>query len=61
MLQSSPMRTAMQPATRSARLFASRLEEMRRRVASEPSVAGVTFVDRLPRTARPESEIELDR
>ena len=41
------------------RLFASRLEEMRRRVASEPSVAGVTFVDRLPRTARPESEIEL--
>jgi putative ABC transport system permease protein len=39
--------------------LASRLEELRRRVVSEPSVAGVTFVDRLPRTARPEAEIEL--
>jgi putative ABC transport system permease protein len=39
--------------------LASRIDEMRRRVASEPSVAGVTFVDRLPRTARPEAQIEL--
>ena len=39
--------------------FAGRLEELRRRVAAEPGVAGVTFVDRLPRTARPESYIEL--
>ena len=36
-----------------------RLEELRRRVAAEPGVAGVTFVDRLPRTARPEYDIEL--
>jgi predicted permease len=39
--------------------FASSLEELRRRVAAEPEVAGVTFVDRLPRTARPMSDIEL--
>ncbi len=34
--------------------FASSVEELRRRVAAEPGVAGVTFVDRLPRTARPQ-------
>ena len=39
--------------------FASSLEELRRRVAAEPGVAGVTFADRLPRTARPEADIEL--
>ena len=39
--------------------FASSVEELRRRVAAEPGVAGVTFVDRLPRTARPEADIEL--
>jgi len=39
--------------------FASTIEEVRRRVAAEPGVDGVTFVDRLPRTARPESIIEL--
>jgi putative ABC transport system permease protein len=31
---------------------------LRRRVAAEPGVAGVTFVDRLPRTARPQRWIE---
>ena len=39
--------------------FAGRLEDLRQRVAGEPGVAGVTFVDRLPRTARPVYEIEL--
>jgi predicted permease len=39
--------------------FASSVEELRRRVAAEPGVAGVTFVDRLPRTARPQYDIEL--
>jgi predicted permease len=48
-------------AARDARraAFAGRLEELRRRVAAEPGVAGVTVVDRLPRTSRPESYIEL--
>ena len=48
---------AMREARRST--FAARLEELRRRVAEEPGVAGVTFVDRLPRTPRPEDYIEL--
>ena len=39
--------------------FAGRLEELRRRVAAEPGVLGVTFVNSLPRTAHPESYIEL--
>ena len=39
--------------------FGSTVEELRRRVATEPGVAGVTFVDRLPRTARPQYDIEL--
>ena len=39
--------------------FTSSIEELRRRVAAEPGVAGVTFVDRLPRTARPPADIEL--
>ncbi len=39
--------------------FAGRVEELRRRVVAEPGVAGVTFVDRLPRTERPEYDIEL--
>jgi putative ABC transport system permease protein len=36
-----------------------RLEELRRRVAAEPGVAGVTFVDRLPRAERPWYRVEL--
>lgn len=43
----------------SARLGAS-LEEMRRRVAAEPGVVGVTFADRLPRMGHPERRIEMD-
>jgi putative ABC transport system permease protein len=39
--------------------FAGRLDDLRRRVAAEPGVAGVTFVSSLPRTSRPESYIEL--
>jgi len=39
--------------------FASTVDELRRRVAAQPAVAGVTFVDRLPRTARPQYRIEL--
>jgi predicted permease len=39
--------------------FATRLEELRRRVAAGPGVAGVTFVNRLPRDEHPESWIAL--
>ena len=39
--------------------LASSLEELRRRISAEPGVVGVTFVDRVPRTPRPEAEIEL--
>lgn len=39
--------------------FAARLEDLRRRVAAQPGVVSVTFVDRLPRTGRPEARIEL--
>jgi predicted permease len=39
--------------------FASTVDELRRRVAAEPGVAGVTFVDRLPRTGHPDYDIEL--
>ncbi|HVL69418.1 MAG TPA: ABC transporter permease [Vicinamibacterales bacterium] len=39
--------------------FAARLEELRRRVAAAPGVAGVTFANRLPRDSRPQSRIEL--
>ena len=39
--------------------FASTFDELRRPVAAEPGVAGVTFVDRLPRTTRPDPRIEL--
>ncbi len=39
--------------------FASTLDELRRRVAAEPGVAGVTFVDRLPRTGHQDYDIEL--
>jgi putative ABC transport system permease protein len=50
--------------TESARLaqraaFASRLEELRRRLAAESPVAGVTFVDRIPRDSHPEVLIAL--
>jgi predicted permease len=39
--------------------FASSLDELRRRVSAEPGVAGVTFVDRLPRTHHPDPRFEL--
>jgi predicted permease len=39
--------------------FATRLEELRRRVESEPGVAAVTFVDRLPREGRPQRRVEF--
>ncbi len=39
--------------------FAARLEELRRRVESEPGVAAVTFVDRLPREGRPQRRVEF--
>jgi predicted permease len=48
---------AVREAERAA--FARRLEDLRQRVAGEPGVAGVTFVDRLPRAPRPEYDIEL--
>ncbi len=40
--------------------FVPALERLRQRVASEPGVVGVTFVDRLPREKHRESGIELD-
>ena len=39
--------------------FALTVEELRRRVADDPNVAGVTLVDRLPLTDRPQYDIEL--
>ena len=36
------------------------LEALRQRLAAEPEVAGVTFVDRLPRMYHPQRRIELD-
>ena len=39
--------------------LAPTIEELRRRVEAEPGVAGVTFVDRLPRTFHPDPRIEL--
>lgn len=38
---------------------AMRLEDLRQRVALEPGVTGVTFMDRVPRTARPVGLVEL--
>ena len=40
--------------------FVPALERLRQRVASEPGVLGVTFVDRLPRNPHRERDIELD-
>ncbi len=40
--------------------FATALEALRQRVAAEPGVAGVTFVDALPRTVHSEYRIEVD-
>ncbi len=40
--------------------FVGALENLRQRIASEPSVTGVTFVDRLPREGHREDYIELD-
>ena len=45
--------------TQNAR-FGAALDELRRRVAAEPEVAGVTFADRLPRMGHPEPLIELE-
>src|SRR5690606_25675877 len=36
------------------------VEELRRRVAAEPGVAGVTFVDRLPRMYHRYARVEVD-
>src|ERR1051325_2809654 len=40
--------------------YAASLEALRQRVASEPGVAGVTLVDRLPQTPHTERLIEVD-
>ena len=39
--------------------LSSSVEELRRRLAAEPGVAGVTYVDRLPRMNHPDFQIEL--
>jgi predicted permease len=46
-------------AAESAR-FTATMEALRQRLAAEPGVAGVTFVDRLPRTGHVERYVELD-
>lgn len=50
------------PGTEEARQaqFVASLELLRSRVAQQPGVLGVTFVDRLPRTYHRERRIELD-
>jgi putative ABC transport system permease protein len=40
--------------------FGAMIEALRRQVAEEPGVAGVTFIDRLPRMYHRERRIELD-
>jgi putative ABC transport system permease protein len=54
-------RDANTDADREARraVFASTLEALRLRVAADPAVAGVTFVDNLPRDGRPQAIVEL--
>jgi predicted permease len=49
-------------AARAAQLvsFGTNLQELRRRVAAEPGVAGITFVDRLPTDGHRERWVELD-
>ena len=51
--------TAAARAAQRARLAAT-LESLRQRLAAEPGVSGVTFVDRLPRLYHPQLRIELD-
>jgi putative ABC transport system permease protein len=46
-------------AARRAR-FTTALATLQQRISAEPGVAGVTFVDRLPRTGHVERNIELD-
>jgi ABC-type lipoprotein release transport system permease subunit len=46
------------PLERKARLAAT-LDELRRRVAAQPGVAGVTFTERLPTTNHPQKIIEM--
>ena len=46
-------------AARDAR-YGAALEQLRRRVAAEPGVAGVTFVDELPRMFHTERYVEVD-
>lgn len=39
--------------------FGARLEELRQRIAAQAGVAGVTFVNRLPRESHPQYRVEL--
>jgi putative ABC transport system permease protein len=52
---SSPTAASAEPRT----AFAATLQELRRRVAARPDIAGVTFVGSLPREARAERLIEM--
>jgi predicted permease len=49
-----------QPDEAARAKFAATLDALRQRLAAEPGVAGVTFVDRLPRTGHVERYVELD-
>lgn len=54
----SERRASVRSGTRSANMAAA-LEELRQRVADQPGIAGVTFVEELPTTAQPQKLIEM--
>jgi putative ABC transport system permease protein len=60
--ESAPLSGADSATARAAQRarFGTTLEALRQRVAAEPGVSGVTFVDHLPRLYHPQLRIELD-
>jgi predicted permease len=56
----SPGASAAQAGAARRARYGAALEEVRRRLAGEPGVEGVTFVDRLPRMGHPERLAEVE-